>query len=92
MHVELFTALTSAKVDEQRATTVVAALEKHMATLVQQAVSPLSDKIDNVDRRITESVGNLDKRISTLTTITGVVAILVPVALLFGPLIAKLAS
>ena len=48
--------------------------------------------VEQPGHEFTESVGNLDKRISTLTTMTGIVAILVPVALFFAPLIAKLAS
>jgi hypothetical protein len=92
MQLELFKALQSISVDDERATAVVASLEDFQAMKMKEATAGLETAIGGLKAELTSATARLDAKIDALTTITenmrwliGAVGVMLAVIALASP-------
>ena len=80
MQVDLFTALQSVNIPDDRARAVVVALEEHIAMQISQATQPVLSKLETIEARMESRNDTLNAKIDAMRWFIGAVGVVVGLA------------
>ena len=90
MHVTLFKALKSAKVDDDAATAVVEQMALHVESVVNTNIRAVEARIAGVEARLTGVEAKLEAKIDALDSKMTFLMAIMALAVGLGPLLARL--